>query len=759
MEVITYRGTGEAVVTEVKVKPGGILHRGKLVLAYSAEAEMGQGKVKGSVVGKVVEVLVKVGDRLVPDQNLIKFLPGCAHPTVMKDMCAECGADLRKLEKVEQEAGVAMVHAIPELKVSSSEAAALGREDQSRLTQDRKLVLLVDLDQTLIHTTNDDVPPKLPHVYHFQLYGPGSPWYHTRIRPGTAAFLQKISKLYELHICTFGARLYAHQIASFLDPKKEFFSHRILSRDECFDSRSKTANMTALFPCGDSMVCIIDDREDVWNYCPNMVHVKPYHFFKHTGDINAPPGLCKREFDDKVGVDFKNLPRIPRKDSTTKVKEKARETSIAEEVEDSSSEDEEPQKKEPRRDSIDMPRLDSNSRDHLEEDIKSNDVTLSTTEDNSKIVSDEADKGELSTCDKVVDSSDIPEKDVGEDLEISDSDSSSEVKSREISDTEEVIENDSKVEDVEDTDDYLLYLEEILRTVHTAYYELYDQFSQATASNETPKLPGPDLKMVIPYVRRKTLQGCTIVFSGVVPTNSSLERSKPFLLAKAMGATVREEVDSTTTHLVAARVGTIKVNEARRLPEVCIVTPDWLWACAERWEKVEEKLFTLSKDSAVTRRAPAHCSSPEIAYEERCANLALNLDGAFGRQPSVAEADPFLSFSTEDLAGMDKEVEDILSGSGESDSDEEDVGEGGVQGQGWDGVGDSTSEDSLDRETPRGHKRAMCRELEESGEDTNMEPPERRRRGSDGDDLGSDDSGGEEDWGLMGAELERELGN
>ena len=40
----------------------------------------------------------------------------------------------------------------------------------------------------------------------------------------------------------------------------------------------------------------------------------------------------------------------------------------------------------------------------------------------------------------------------------------------------------------------------------------------------------------------------------------------------------------------------------------------------------------------------------------RCADIDLNLDGAFGRQPSVAEADPFLAFSSEDLAGMDKEV-------------------------------------------------------------------------------------------------------
>ena len=32
---------------------------------------------------------------------------------------------------------------------------------------------------------------------------------------------------------------------------------------------------------------------------------------------------------------------------------------------------------------------------------------------------------------------------------------------------------------------------------------------------------------------------------------------------------------------------------SRRLKGIHVVTPDWLWACAERWEKVEEKLFPL----------------------------------------------------------------------------------------------------------------------------------------------------------------------
>ena len=45
----------------------------------------------------------------------------------------------------------------------------------------------------------------------------------------------------------------------------------------------------------------------MWSFAPNLVHVKPYHFFKHTGDINAPPGLSKQENDEKEGIDFDKI--------------------------------------------------------------------------------------------------------------------------------------------------------------------------------------------------------------------------------------------------------------------------------------------------------------------------------------------------------------------------------------------------------------------------------------------------------------------
>lgn len=159
-------------------------------------------------------------------------------------MCADCGADLRQDENnAQSEASVPMVHSVPELKVSHELAQELGKADTVRLLQDRKLVLLVDLDQTLIHTTNDNVPNNLKGVYHFQLYGPNSPWYHTRLRPGTFQFLENIAPYFELHICTFGARNYAHTIAQFLDEDGKYFSHRILSRDECLSVTYKTDNL------------------------------------------------------------------------------------------------------------------------------------------------------------------------------------------------------------------------------------------------------------------------------------------------------------------------------------------------------------------------------------------------------------------------------------------------------------------------------------------------------------------------------------
>jgi len=85
---------------------------------------------------------------------------------VIIDLCAECGADLRQSSMDGDIAGVsqasiAMIHSVPDLKVCPELAEKLGKKDEQHLLEDRKLVLLVDLDQTIVHTTNDNIPANL----------------------------------------------------------------------------------------------------------------------------------------------------------------------------------------------------------------------------------------------------------------------------------------------------------------------------------------------------------------------------------------------------------------------------------------------------------------------------------------------------------------------------------------------------------------------------------------------------------------------
>lgn len=49
------------------------------------------------------------------------------------------------------------------------------------------------------------------------------------------------------------------------------------------------------------MVCIIDDREDVWKFAPNLITVKKYVYFPGTGDVNAPPGARESQTRKKGG--------------------------------------------------------------------------------------------------------------------------------------------------------------------------------------------------------------------------------------------------------------------------------------------------------------------------------------------------------------------------------------------------------------------------------------------------------------------------
>ncbi|CAG2197823.1 CTDP1 [Mytilus edulis] len=150
-------------ITKWKVKPGHKVNQGAILCIYETDDAKGL-KIKANEVGTICEIMGQEGDRKPPGSVLVTIEP-CRHPTVMKDMCAECGADLREEAGMAGErkepvtATVAMVHSIPELIISEEQKKLV--EKTKQIVKNKETVLLVDLDQTLIHTTNDNIPANL----------------------------------------------------------------------------------------------------------------------------------------------------------------------------------------------------------------------------------------------------------------------------------------------------------------------------------------------------------------------------------------------------------------------------------------------------------------------------------------------------------------------------------------------------------------------------------------------------------------------
>lgn len=370
------------------------------------------------------------------------------------------------------------------------------------------------------------------------------------------------------------------------------------------------------------MVCIIDDREDVWNFAPNVIRVKPYNYFRNTGDINAPPNAIAKETKQV---------EIP----STSTEQNSTTASNAVVSDDDKVLVPEKACKEPK----------AIEKQNGEEIISDPTIDSTTIETNS----------EEKNTENVTSGDEKAAKPEGKD-------------------TADASENPiTTYWDAHHADDYLLYLEEILVSVHKTYYDMYNKMKK-------DKQKGiPDLKMVVPYVRQKVLKKKTnIVFSSIIPTNCVPEGHYLWTLAESLGARVTRELELEnlelrTTHVVASKQGTVKVNLAKRQKGIHIVSLDWLLCCADRWEHADERLFPLADSDGNESEALNNSITAKLK-----AKKFNSLKRKHDREESKEE-DQFserifveagLSLSKEDIEDMDKEIDEACSDesvSGESD--------------------------------------------------------------------------------------------
>lgn len=563
-------------------------------------------RFESSVEGTLVSWQLNKGAVIEGPRDVAEIDEPCTHSVQFGGMCVNCGKDMTQLSyaattRDASRASINMVHDNTALVVSQDEATKIETEAKRRLIGARKLSLVVDLDQTIIHATVDPTvaewqrDPDNPNhdavkdVRAFQLVddGPGGrgTWYYIKLRPGLKQFLENVSKAYELHIYTMGTRAYAQNIANLIDPDRRIFGDRILSRDESGSMVAK--NLQRLFPVDTKMVVIIDDRGDVWNWSPNLIKVTQFSFFIGIGDINSSflPKRPRAPPVSKDGAKKKSAVAALLEDGS-EVPESAAVAELASNGEISNDE--------------------ATSTSALENDVSALEqlVSMGGGDDPNVLQEQTAKQDEVLTAQ--LEKRPLLQKQKELEAE-EESDSDSERPRHHL---------------LNDDDNELYFLERSLKKVHAEFFENYSRKVADVSGGRIAELRGslsggsrkpksssqdldleviPDIKAILPSLKKRVLAGVTIVFSGVVPLGTYPHTAEIVVWAHSFGARISEVVSRRhTTHVVAARNRTAKVRQAvqRGKGAIKVVSVHWLMDCIVRWEKVDEQPYLLSTDEA-----------------------------------------------------------------------------------------------------------------------------------------------------------------
>ncbi|KAI8641310.1 HAD-like domain-containing protein [Parasitella parasitica] len=162
-----------------------------------------------------------------------------------------------------------------------------------RLQTEKKLVLVIDLDHTLIHATSvydvaEWINKQKRSATHRsrvkELFTVCGNKFSFKLRPGLHRFLTQLSSMYEFHVYTMGNKAYAEAFLDRIDPHRTLFKGRVLTRDGngCILKKK----LSRLYPTNQTQVLVLDDCANVWDNSPNLIQIKPYVFFKNVKQVN-----------------------------------------------------------------------------------------------------------------------------------------------------------------------------------------------------------------------------------------------------------------------------------------------------------------------------------------------------------------------------------------------------------------------------------------------------------------------------------------
>uniref|UniRef100_A0A7S4FH70 protein-serine/threonine phosphatase n=1 Tax=Eutreptiella gymnastica TaxID=73025 RepID=A0A7S4FH70_9EUGL len=161
-------------------------------------------------------------------------------------------------------------------RVYTEEEVAQFHAELVRLHQQRRGLLVLDLDHTLVHCTR-----KKDNAGNAPSFTIGQEVWFFDFRPGLVQFLQTLSPYFEIHLYTFATRPYAEHlinaISSLMPDPNQMRFRTLFTRNECLDKKRKS--ISEMFP-DNSMVLVVDDNKGaVWTENDNLIKIPPYYHF------------------------------------------------------------------------------------------------------------------------------------------------------------------------------------------------------------------------------------------------------------------------------------------------------------------------------------------------------------------------------------------------------------------------------------------------------------------------------------------------
>lgn len=213
------------------------------------------------------------------DSVIIAKLEPCDHKIIYNSICTEC------YETNLTTKSFLIFDQIPGLLTDTEHI----ENKIDNIKSNKKLIMILDLDNTVIHAQRLTDPNKLDYyekggcnlitLYHYDQYV-------LKIRPYLAEYIQELLNYYEIFVYTFGTRDYALAVLQQIDPEEKLLNRkRLITRDE---SKLDIKELDKILPAEfNDLLVIVDDTASVWvKHKSNLIMILPYFFFRNDERLN-----------------------------------------------------------------------------------------------------------------------------------------------------------------------------------------------------------------------------------------------------------------------------------------------------------------------------------------------------------------------------------------------------------------------------------------------------------------------------------------